>query len=269
MSRDYLAELGSIAESVARDAAGVAHAKRREGVQVAARKSTETDIVTFADQLTQAFIKERLAELRPQDAFFGEEGGAEGGTSGLTWVIDPIDGTVNYLYDLPQWSVSIAVVEGDPDPATWTALAGAVCSPVLDEMHTATLGGGAFLNKHRLSVNQEKDLAFALVGTGFAYGRELRAHQGQVAAALLPRIRDIRRLGSCSLDLCAVASGRLDAFFERDVKPWDHAAGALIAREAGAVVGGVNGAREGERLTIAANAHLFPQLEQMLIELGY
>lgn len=269
MRRDYLAELGSIAESVARDAAGVAHAKRREGVQVAASKSTETDIVTYADQLTQAFIKERLAELRPQDAFFGEEGGAEGGSSGLTWVIDPIDGTVNYLYDIPQWAVSIAVVEGDPDPETWTPLAGAVCAPVLDEMYTATAGGGAFLNKHRLSVNEQTNIELALVASGFAYSRDLRAHQGEVVAKLLPRIRDLRRIGACSLDLCAVASGRVDAFFERDVKPWDHAAGALIAREAGAVVGGLRGAREGQRLTMAANGHLFPQLEELLFELGY
>jgi len=236
---------------------------------VAASKSTETDIVTYADQLTQAFIKERLAELRPQDAFFGEEGGSEGGTSGLTWVIDPIDGTVNYLYDIPQWAVSIAVVEGDPDPETWTPLAGAVCAPVLDEMYTATAGGGAFLNKHRLSVNEQTNLELALVASGFAYGRELRAHQGEVVAKLLPRIRDLRRIGACSLDLCAVASGRADAFFERDVKPWDHAAGALIAREAGAVVGGLRGAREGQRLTLAANEHLFPQLESLLFELGY
>jgi len=269
MGRDGRDELRKIATELAREAAGVAHAKRREGVEVAASKSTETDIVTYADQLTQAFIKERLAQLRPHDAFFGEEGGAHGGSSGLTWVVDPIDGTVNYLYDIPQWAVSIAVVEGDPDPATWDALAGAVCAPALDELYNASLGGGAFLNQHRLSVNQQTDLSLALVGTGFAYGRDLRAHQGEVVAQVLPRIRDLRRIGSCALDLCGVAAGRLDAFYERDTKPWDHAAGALIAREAGARVGGVRGEREGQALIMAANETLYPQLEELLLHLNY
>lgn len=269
MTRDALHELRHIAATVAREAAGVALAKRREGVEIAASKSSETDIVTFADQLTQAFIKERLAHLRPQDAFFGEEGGAEGGTSGLTWVVDPIDGTVNYLYDIPQWAVSIGVVEGEPDPATWTALAGAVCTPHLDELYTASREGGAFLNEHRLQTNQQTRLDLALVATGFAYSADLRAHQAGVIAQLMPHIRDIRRIGACSLDLCNVASGRVDAFFERDVKPWDHAAGALIAREAGALVGGFRGEREGQRGLIAANSTLFPQLEEKLFNFGY
>ncbi len=269
MTRDPRTELRDIAALVAEEAAGVAHAKRRDGVQVAASKSTETDIVTFADQLTQEFIKDRLSQLRPNDAFFGEEGGAEGGSSGLTWVVDPIDGTVNYLYDIPQWAVSIGVVEGDPDPATWTPLAGAVCTPQLSELYTASQGGGAFLNKHQLRTNTQDRLDLALIATGFAYGSELRAHQAGVVAQLMPLVRDIRRIGACSLDLCNAASGRVDAFFERDVKPWDHAAGALIAREAGAVVGGYAGERESQRVLIAANPNLFPQLEEKLREFGY
>lgn len=269
MERDSLSELLTIAIDVARDAAGVAHAKRREGVQVAANKSSDTDIVTYADQLTQAFIKERLAQLRPNDGFFGEEGGAETSSSGLTWVVDPIDGTVNYLYSIPQWAISIAVVDGEPDPTTWTPLAGAVCAPALDEMFSASAGGGAFLNQHRIEVNQQNELSLALVATGFGYGRDLRAHQGDVVGKVLPRIRDLRRMGACSLDLCAVAAGRVDAYFECDTNPWDHAAGALIAREAGARVGGLPGERESKRLLMASNEKLYPQLEALLTELDY
>lgn len=269
MSRDYRDELLNVAAEVATKGAELARAKRREGVSIAASKSSETDIVTYADQLTQSFIRDCILDARPQDSFFGEEGHAVAGTTGLTWVVDPIDGTVNYLYDIPWWAVSIAVVEGDPDPATWTALAGAVATPDLDELFTATNGGGSYRNKHRLTVNQETRLEFALVGTGFAYGRDLRAHQGRVAAAMLPRVRDLRRMGACSLDLCSVASGRLDAFYERDTSPWDHAAGSLIAREAGARVGGYGGEAESKRILIATNEHLYPQLEAALVELEY
>ena len=172
----------------------------------------------------------------------GEEGGSTGGTSGLTWVVDPIDGTVNYLYGIPHYAVSIAVVEGEPDPLTWEAVAGCVANPATGETFTAARGEGAFLGTHGIRVAPPVPLAEALIATGFAYASETRGVQGELVARLLPRIRDIRRQGTASLDLCFVAAGRYNAFFERTLSPWDHAAGALIAREAGALVTGRDGA---------------------------
>ena len=264
MEQPYPADLLSIARSIAQEAGELALTTRRRGVEVAATKSTQTDIVTYADQAVQDFVRSRLAELRPNDGFFGEEDGGSHSSSGLTWVVDPIDGTVNYLYDIPSWAVSIAVVEGEPDPSSWTALAGAVINPSIGETYTATRGGGAFLGEQQIFTAQQHDLALALVGTGFGYSAEKRGRQAKMLAEVLPRVRDIRRAGACSLDLCAVASGRNDAYFEHGVKPWDHAAGALIAREAGAQVGGFRGAREGEELTLAANPTLFVALEELL-----
>jgi myo-inositol-1(or 4)-monophosphatase len=264
MEQPYPADLLNIARTIAQEAGALALRTRREGVQVAATKSTDTDIVTYADQAVQDFVRSRLAELRPHDGFFGEEDGGSTGSSGLTWVVDPIDGTVNYLYDLPQWAVSIAVVEGEPDPSTWTALAGAVINPSIDELYTASRGGGAFLGTTPIHVSQQHDIGHALVATGFGYSAEKRSRQGRMLAEVLPRVRDIRRAGACSLDLCAVATGRNDAYFEHGVKPWDHAAGALIVREAGGMVGGYRGAREGEELTLAANETLFVALEELL-----
>ena len=264
MEQPYPADLLNIARTIATQAGELALTTRRRGVEVAATKSTETDIVTFADQAVQDFVRSRLAELRPNDGFFGEEDGGSSGTSGLTWVVDPIDGTVNYLYDIPQWAVSIAVVEGEPDPSSWTALAGAVINPSIGELYTASAGGGAFLGDTQIHVAQQHDLSHALVATGFAYSAEKRGRQSKVINEVLPRVRDIRRAGACSLDLAAVAIGRNDAYFEHGVKPWDHAAGALLVREAGGKVGGFRGAREGEALTLAANEQLFEALEALL-----
>lgn len=264
MEQPYPADLLNIARSIAQEAGELALTTRRRGVEVAATKSTDTDIVTFADQAVQDFVRTRLSELRPQDGFFGEENGGSRSSSGLTWVVDPIDGTVNYLYDIPQWAVSIAVVEGDPDPSTWTALAGAVINPSSGELYTASAGGGAFLGNTQIHVGQQSDIALALVSTGFAYSSEKRGRQSKMLTEVLPRVRDIRRAGACSLDLCAVAIGRNDAYFEHGVKPWDHAAGALIVREAGGQVGGFRGGREGEELTLAANPILFKALEELL-----
>jgi myo-inositol-1(or 4)-monophosphatase len=182
---------------IARDSAVAAGAlalqRRRDGVEVTATKSSPIDIVTLADRATEDLIRRRLAELRPGDGFLGEESGAGGGTSGLTWVVDPIDGTVNFLYDIPAWAVSIAVVEGDPDPLTWRALAGCVLNPVTGEVFTATAGGGAWLGERELAVNRNVALDRALVGTGFAYDLGDRKSQIDVAAAVLAQVRDVRR----------------------------------------------------------------------------
>lgn len=269
MTDDANRSLLDIARSIAVDAAALAARRRAEGVQVAASKTSTEDIVTFADREVEAFIRSALLEARPNDGFLGEEStdSASTGTSGLTWVVDPIDGTVNYLYGIPAWNVSIAVVEGEPDPQTWRALAGCVVNPSAGEVFTATDGQGAFLGLTPLNVNPPTDLSQALVATGFAYSSEVRAKQGLVIAGLLPRVRDIRRMGAGALDLCSVAAGRFDAYFERGLKPWDHAAGALIAREAGARVAGFDGAPASTDFTLAAEPELAARLEPIIARL--
>ena len=258
-----MSDLLSIARDTAIRAAELAARRRDEGVDIAASKSSPEDVVTHADRECEALIRSVLAELRPDDGFLGEEGTADTGTSGLTWVVDPIDGTVNYLYDRPQWAVSVAVVEGDPDPLTWTALAGAVVNPRAGEVFTAARGAGSFLGSRRLQVNRP-ELPLALVATGFSYSAAIRNEQALVVAGLITRVRDIRRAGAASLDLCDLAAGRVDAYFERELKPWDHAAGALIAREAGAHVIGPTGGPPTAELLLAAAPGLAEQLSGVL-----
>ena len=276
-------ELLETARRIALEAGALAEDRRREGVSVAASKSSDVDVVTAADRETEALIRALIAAERPHDGFYGEESDAAAGSSGLVWVVDPIDGTVNYLYGNPTWAVSIAVGELDPDAAaddeptaTWRALAGAVYAPSVRELYTASAGGGAWLERldrepgapERLQVNADPSLAHALIGTGFSYIAERRAAQGAVLGGLLPRVRDIRRGGSAALDLCAVASGRLDGYYERHINPWDHAAGALIAREAGARVAGLHGAPATAQLVVAAEPGLFDELHAALVEAG-
>ncbi len=220
-------------------------------------KSSETDPVTEMDQRSQELVLAMLAELRPDDAVLGEEEGGRPGTSGVTWVVDPIDGTVNYLYGIPAYAVSLAAVVGDPStPGAWEAVAGAVLGPDTDELFHAHRGGGARLTTRAgtrtLRATDATDLAMALVGTGFGYAAEMRARQGAALAELLPQVRDIRRHGSAALDLCGVAAGRLDAYYETSLNAWDRAAGELVAREAGAVIGGPVGDVADGDLTWAA-----------------
>lgn len=261
-------ELLTIARTIALEAGALAALRRSEGVEVAASKSSPVDVVTEADRETERLIRARLADLRPDDGILGEEGSTTAGTSGLNWIVDPIDGTVNFLYGIPHYAVSIAVVEGDPDPLTWTALAGAVFNPVSGELFTATAGGGAFLGETPIRVADDVELSQALVATGFAYDSEMRGRQGALIAQLLPLVRDIRREGCASLDLCFVASGRYDAYFERTLSPWDHAAGALIAREAGATVKGLGDAAPSRDFILAAAPDVAAGLERTLIDLG-
>jgi myo-inositol-1(or 4)-monophosphatase len=258
------AELLAIALTVARRAAELARQRRADGVEVAASKSSLVDIVTQADREAENLIRQAIAAARPDDGFFGEESGGSEGTSGLTWVVDPIDGTVNYFYGIPSYAVSVAVVEGEPDPLTWRTLAGAVVNPVNGEIYTASAGGGAHLNGHLLRVKENTDLAVALVGTGFSYDAANRERQARILVELIGKVRDVRRIGAASLDLCSVAAGRLDAYYERGLNPWDHAAGSLIAREAGATVGGLGDARESADLLVAAQPGLFAQLNPLV-----
>jgi myo-inositol-1(or 4)-monophosphatase len=259
-------ELLELAVAIATDAGRLAADRRAAGVEVAASKSSLEDVVTFADRETEALIRSRLTDARPGDGFLGEESGSGTGGSGLTWVVDPIDGTVNYLYGIPHYAVSIAVVEGDPDPATWTALAGVVYNPGSGELFTATRGGGAHLGGRRLTVAPPVDLSQALVGTGFGYQAAKREWQAGVVQRLIGRIRDIRRFGTASLDLCAVASGRLNAYYESGLAPWDHAAGGLIAAEAGALVTGGDGRPASSDLIISAHPEVAKTLESVLQE---
>lgn len=258
------AELRDIAVTVARRAATLARQRRQDGVQIAASKSSVSDIVTRADREAEDLIRGALAAARPADGFFGEESGGDAGTSGLTWVVDPIDGTVNYAYGIPDYAVSIAVVEGDPDPAGWRTLAGAVVNPEAGEVFAAAAGRGSTLNGRPLRVAEGVGLPLALVGTGFSYDAETRRRQAAFVATLIGEVRDIRRIGSAALDLCGLAAGRLDAYFERGLNPWDHAAGALVAREAGARVGGLDGGPEGRRLLLAAEPELYDTLEPLI-----
>jgi myo-inositol-1(or 4)-monophosphatase len=272
MSGASPAELLELARSIAVDAGALIARRRAEGVSVAASKSSPEDVVTFADRESEDFIRAALAAARPDDGFLGEESAATGGTSGVTWVVDPIDGTVNYLYDIPAYAVSIAAVQGDPDPASWRAVAGCVVNPAIGEVFSASAGGGAYLSRRgaddrRLAVNSGVALSQALVATGFSYSAETRVKQGQVVTGLVAHVRDIRRIGSAALDLCSVAAGRLDAYAERGLNPWDHAAGALIAREAGAHVGGFGAAAESSVFILAADPALAAELEPILHDL--
>jgi len=194
-------------------------------------KSTPTDLVSEADLASERAIKALLAERRPDDGFVGEEGGSEQGTSGLDWVVDPLDGTVNFLFGIPQWCVSLAVRDGEG------ALAGAVYDPNRAELFTATRAGTATMSGQEgviaLQGSGRGELATAMVATGLAYDARVRAAQAKVLARAIPEVRDIRRFGSAALDLCWTAAGRFDSYFERTVKPWDIAAGQLICERAG------------------------------------
>ena len=264
------ADLLRIAVEVAREAGELIRRRRAEGVRVAATKSSSVDVVTAADRECEQLVRDRLAVLRPDDGFFGEESDPSASATGIVWVVDPIDGTVNYLYGLRDYAVSIAAVVGDPadEPVTYTALAGVVHAPAAGETYTATAGGGAWLDGERLRVNEVTSLEQSLVATGFAYAPERRRLQAAAWAAMAGEFRDLRRIGAASLDLCGVACGRLDAYYEWGTKPWDHAAGALIAREAGAVVtgrGSLDAAgREGRDLVVATAPGIAGPLRDLL-----
>lgn len=261
-------ELLSLAEDIAREAGVLARRRREEGVRIAATKSALADIVTDADREVEELIRARLAAARPDDGFLGEESGAERGMSEVTWVVDPIDGTVNYAYGTPHYAVSIAAVTGQPSPEAWTAVAGIVYTPVIDEAFTAARGEGAWLRTQgggpqRLAVSSPTD-AGALLATGFGY--DPATHEGDLdrVRRVLPFARDIRRAGAASLDLAYVAAGRLDGYFERGLHPWDHAAGALLVTEAGGVVSGQPEGRPGRQMTIAASADLTARLAEAI-----
>lgn len=263
-----VAALRALCEDLARRTAARLREHRPDRVEVLRTKSSATDVVTAADADAEAFLRREIAAARPDDAVLGEEEGATAGTSGLTWVVDPIDGTVNYLYGLPSYSVSVAVVSGAPRPDSWTVLAGAVHDVVADVSTSAGQGLGAATDGRRLWMSDGVEVAGMLVGTGFGYDPELRAAQGRSAAILLEHVRDLRRIGSAALDLCRVASGQLDAYYEEALGPWDHAAGELVVREAGGMVVGVGGGAPDHRMLLAGSKSTVAVLRALLERTG-
>ena len=242
---------------------------RRKGhIEVASTKSSSVDVVTEVDRESEALLYGRLAELRPGDGFLGEEGQVQESSSGITWVVDPIDGTVNFLYDIPHYAVSIAAVSGPPIPGQWQVEAGAILNPVTGELFHAARGEGSFLGDRRLQIGPPPEFSQALLGTGFGYSTAVRAEQARLMAALIPEVRDIRRAGAASLDFAYVAAGRVDVYFERTLSPWDHAAGELIVTEAGGAIAGISHAPPGKQGIFAGHPDLVATLKSRISQLG-
>ena len=260
-------ELLTLAREVGREAADFVRRSRPTGrVDVAATKSSSTDDVTEIDRACEELIRTRILTSRSNDGFVGEEGKDVTGTSGVEWIVDPIDGTVNFVYGIPAYAVSIAASLGG------TVVAGYVVNVVSGEEWAAVRGEGAWQldgdRRHTLTAPTPPVLAHLLVGTGFHYVPEIRAKQAAAVARLLPQIRDIRRTGSAALNLCELAAGRLDAFVEQGLQPWDRAAAGLIATEAGFVVSGLDGEPD-ERLVMAAHPAIVEEYFALVRACGF
>lgn len=262
-------ELVILAERAAEDAGMMLASEHAKGLRpkVAGTKTSPADIVTELDRASEALIREHILTARPGDAFIGEEFG-ESGSGRVRWVVDPLDGTVNFLHGLPDWSVSVAAeVDG-------IVVAGAVYLPGRDAMFTATTGGGARMNdvgllSHawQIRCSEVASLGEALIDTAFGYDPQRAQVQARVVAGILPHVRGVRCRGSAAMDLCSVAAGQVDAYYEAGLKMWDIAAGALIAREAGAVVTGLNGSPAGPEMMIAAAPGIAAELHGLLASL--
>jgi myo-inositol-1(or 4)-monophosphatase len=219
-------------------------------------KSSDTDMVSDADREAERVIRELLAGERPRDGLLAEESSESHGDSGRRWIVDPLDGTINFLYGFPAWAVSIALEDREG------LAVGVVHSPVHRETFCAARGEGARLGNRRLRVRGSRELGRAMVATGFSYEAERRAEQAEVISRLLPRARDIRRAGAAALDLAWVASGRVDAFYERGLKAWDLAAGQLMVQEAGGAVRALLGDPPG--VIAAASQELLDDLAELV-----
>lgn len=254
-------QLLHIAVAAARAAVVLIHDERPATFEVSA-KSTATDHVTEMDRASEELIRSIISTARPDDEVVGEEGGGDPGRAEVTWWVDPIDGTTNYVYDHPGYAVSIAAaIDG-------ITVAGVVADPTHGRTYTATRGGGAACDGRPLRLAAAPPLEQALVATGFGYDATRRAEQGAVVAGLLPRVRDIRRMGAAALDLCSVGAGRVDAYYEAGLSMWDLAAGALVAEEAGARVGALDGGPVRPGSVLAAHPDLFGPLRDLLQDLG-
>jgi myo-inositol-1(or 4)-monophosphatase len=255
--------LVELARTLAAGAAELIVAGRRAGLTGVSTKSSATDMVTEYDRRSERYIVERLHEMRPDDALVGEEGTSTTGTTGLTWLIDPIDGTTNYLYGLAGYAVSVAVADGHGP------LAGAVAIPALGELFSAARGHGARCNDAPVRCSTTVELATALVATGFSYQRQRRRAQAVRVAGLIDQVRDIRRIGAAAGDLCYCAAGRVDIYFEEHLNPWDLAAGEIIAREAGCRVGDLRGGPVRADSVLVAPPALFEPMVELLAGLEW
>lgn len=252
------AELRSLAERLAREAGDMALAGRRRGLRDVSTKSSSTDMVTEFDRASETLIVAGLRQARPEDAIVGEEGASHPGTSGIEWFIDPIDGTTNFCFDLPTWAVSIGARDADGP------LAGAVYAPALGEMFSAARGAGATLDGLAISCRSNTDLADSLVATGFSYTPADRVRQSARVPGIIDRIRDLRRFGAAAIDLCFVACGRVDAYFEENLHWWDLVAGQLVVTEAGGIVTDFAGGDVHPSNVLAAGAGVHAALVDLL-----
>ncbi len=251
-------ELVALAARLATEAGRMVRDGREGGIAAATTKSSSTDVVTEFDRASEAFIVGALAAARPGDGVIGEEGTETASSTGVHWLIDPIDGTTNFLYGLPGYAVSIAASTDDGTEV------GAVYVPATDELFTAVRGGGARLGARPITCSTTTDLAQALVATGFSYLPERRIAQAQRIVEMIGQVRDIRRSGAATSDLCAAAAGRVDVYFERYLGPWDMAAGELIAREAGCRTGSFDGGPAHHSNVLVTNPFLFDQMIELL-----
>jgi myo-inositol-1(or 4)-monophosphatase len=252
--RDLLA----LATEIAAEAAIVVAKYAAERTYLIETKSSPTDLVTEADREAEALIVRRILSARPDDGLLGEEGAKQDGTSGLRWLIDPIDGTTNFVYGVPAYSVSIGV-ERDGQ-----MLAGVVHDVAMNEAYTASSGNGAHLNGRPITVGSREDLSSSLWGIGFAYDKLRRGNQANFYDKVLTHIRDVRRMGSAALDLCRVACGQLDGYFEFQLNPWDIAAGRIVLTEAGGVAAGFHGYTFDEGYVLATNPALAGPMSAVL-----
>jgi myo-inositol-1(or 4)-monophosphatase len=256
-----LTELLTLASDLAREA-GRLHREGRDGALSIETKSSPTDLVSQIDRACERLIVDRLEEARPDDAVLAEEGTLRSGGSGVRWIIDPLDGTTNYVYGYPAFAVSIAVeLEGRP-------AVGVVYESSAGHLYEAVAGHGARRDGSPIRARASTELSQALVATGFSYAAAQRVRQGAVAARVLGRVRDIRRAGSAALDLCHIAAGHVDAYWELDLSPWDYAAGGVIAREAGADVQFPEAAHGRGPAVVAAPPELMPPFLDLLREAG-
>ena len=254
------ASLRDLASELARRAGLLVLAARRSGIISADTKSSATDMVTEHDRASEELIVGALRSARPDDAIIGEEGTADAGTSGVHWLIDPIDGTTNFLYGLPGYAVSIAAADARG------TIAGAVYVPATDELFSAARQQGATLNGEPIRCSSTTAVSHALLATGFSYHAELRRAHMRRLQHIIGEVRDIRRLGAAAPDLCYVAAGRLDAYFEEHLGAWDLAAGELVAREAGCISGDLSGGPVRPAQVLVANPALFEPLRALIVE---
>ena len=252
-------ELLELAVTAARAAGGLLLDRWRRPARGVGSKSTPTDVVSDADRDSERLLKRIILSQRPDDGIVAEETGKRPSRSGITWILDPLDGTVNFLFHIPEWCVSIAA-EDEQGVAV-----GVVYNPNRDEMFSSTRGRGAYLNGSAITASTKSDLATALIGTGFAYVPEARELQARRLPSLLPRVRDIRRAGSAALDLASVACGRLDGDFEAPMEPWDKAAGTLLVTEAGGTVSELEGPLDLSAGVIAAGSNLHDELRALVL----